>query len=273
MDHCAESEIQYSVTTSDDAHVFYSDFLRENFTHCFHYTVPAIDMSLYMKYLEHLFHEKGGIGIIQKYIHSIDKIYQLEREQFTTGFDLVVNCSSLGSHHLFNDRNMCAYQGHTLHIQLPIQNGNTNNNDPLNKMFYLALSNSATKEDTYVIPRTNGVYVLGGTAQFIPNERLLDTVKPEEIDWNVSNDILQRCSQIVPCPHLLSVYRVVRHWVGWRPYRKNGMRIELAQEETCNGGRTVLHCYGFGGCGVTLSWGAAHEVCKLARQVLLPPQI
>lgn len=47
--------------------------------------------------------------------------------------------------------------------------------------------------------------------------------------------------------------RVVRTLVGHRPFRRPGFRVEA---ETVAGKR-VVHNYGHGGCGVTLSWGSA----------------
>ena len=48
--------------------------------------------------------------------------------------------------------------------------------------------------------------------------------------------------------------RVVGHRVGLRPVR-SAVRLEAE-------GR-VVHCYGQGGAGVTLSWGCADEVAAL----------
>jgi D-amino-acid oxidase len=47
---------------------------------------------------------------------------------------------------------------------------------------------------------------------------------------------------------------VLRHKVGLRPSR-SAVRLE-------RDGR-VVHCYGHGGAGVTLSWGCADEVVEL----------
>ena len=49
--------------------------------------------------------------------------------------------------------------------------------------------------------------------------------------------------------------RVVRHKVGLRPVRP-AVRLERVGD--------VVHCYGHGGAGVTLSWGVADEVASLA---------
>jgi glycine/D-amino acid oxidase-like deaminating enzyme len=48
--------------------------------------------------------------------------------------------------------------------------------------------------------------------------------------------------------------RVIRVDVGLRPYRAAGFRVE---RET-RGEKTIVHNYGHGGGGVTLSWGSAH---------------
>jgi D-amino-acid oxidase len=47
---------------------------------------------------------------------------------------------------------------------------------------------------------------------------------------------------------------VLRHKVGLRPKRP-AVRLERVGD--------VIHCYGHGGAGVTLSWGCADEVVTL----------
>ena len=49
--------------------------------------------------------------------------------------------------------------------------------------------------------------------------------------------------------------------VGLRPFRKSGVRLERSR---LRDGRTVIHNYGHGGAGFTLSWGCAGEVVDLA---------
>ena len=48
--------------------------------------------------------------------------------------------------------------------------------------------------------------------------------------------------------------RIIRTVVGLRPYRPSGFRVE---SEDLGGGRILVHNYGHGGAGVTLSWGSA----------------
>jgi D-amino-acid oxidase len=97
---------------------------------------------------------------------------------------------------------------------------------------------------TYVIPRTHDV-VLGGTDDDGDWSR---TPSPE-----VADDILRRATALVP---EVAKARVVRHKVGLRPARPE-VRLERVGD--------VIHCYGHGGAGVTLSWGCADEVLRLAE--------
>jgi D-amino-acid oxidase len=79
-----------------------------------------------------------------------------------------------------------------------------------------------------------------------------------EGDWSrtpspeVADGILARGARLVPG---VAGARVIRHKVGLRPARPE-VRLE-------RDGR-VVHCYGHGGSGVTLSWGCAEEVAELA---------
>ena len=60
---------------------------------------------------------------------------------------------------------------------------------------------------------------------------------------------------------MLSDDQVIRCVAGVRPFRKGGPRIE--RQELA--GKTVVHNYGHGGAGYTLSWGSATLVADLLR--------
>ena len=54
--------------------------------------------------------------------------------------------------------------------------------------------------------------------------------------------------------------RVIREVVGLRPFRRSGFRVEA---ET-SGDKTIVHNYGHGGGGMSLSWGSADLAAKIA---------
>ena len=76
-------------------------------------------------------------------------------------------------------------------------------------------------------------------------------------DPDVAKQILERATELVP---ELARARVLGHRVGLRPARPT-----VRLEEERRGTTRVVHCYGHGGAGVTLSWGCADEVAALVR--------
>ncbi len=140
---------------------------------------------------------------------------------------LVVNCSGLGARLLAGDPSVTPVRGQVVVVE------------------QIGLEEWWLAEDgpTYVIPRSTDI-VLGGTEE--PGEW------DRHPDADVAADLLRRASALVPA---LSDARVLRHKVGLRPARP-AIRLERV-------GR-VIHCYGHGGAGVTLSWGCADEVVALA---------
>ena len=92
--------------------------------------------------------------------------------------------------------------------------------------------------------------VLGGTAQI--GDWGMD-IREED-----NEAILSKVEALWPD---LDRSRIVGGTVGLRPSRTE-VRLEFEKV----GGRTVIHNYGHGGAGVTLSWGCAEEVVEIVSQ-------
>lgn len=154
-------------------------------------------------------------------------ITRLNLSALPTGGDLVVNTSGLGARLLGADASVAPVAGQVLYVeQIGLDRWWLDGAGP-----------------TYVVPRSRDI-VVGGTADEGEWSR---TPSPE-----TAEAILRRASRLVP--DLLQA-RVLRHKVGLRPARPS---VRLERE-----GR-IIHCYGHGGAGVTLSWGCADEVAGLA---------
>jgi D-amino-acid oxidase len=69
-------------------------------------------------------------------------------------------------------------------------------------------------------------------------------------------------------PVKVSRDRVIREVVGLRPYRDEGFVVEA----TRLGRKLLIHNYGHGGAGITLSWGTASLAVDLARMDTGHPQ-
>jgi len=143
-----------------------------------------------------------------------------------TGADIVVNASGLGSRLLGGDKSVAPVRGQLVYVE----------------QFGLDRWILDSAGPTFVLPRSRDV-VVGGTA--------------DEGEWSrtpsaaTAEDILRRATALVP---ELAKASVIRHKVGLRPVRP-AVRLERVDD--------VVHCYGHGGAGVTLSWGCAEEVVGL----------
>src|SRR2546427_852224 len=62
-------------------------------------------------------------------------------------------------------------------------------------------------------------------------------------------------------PVKVSRDRIIREVVGLRPYRSEGFVVDAERI----GEKLLIHNYGHGGAGITLSWGTASLAVALAR--------
>ena len=159
---------------------------------------------------------------------TIDSLGEMSGEA-----DLVVNCTGLGARDLCHDQELFGVRGQIIVVEA---------SDVSEFRF-----DEATV--TYIIPRLHDV-VLGGTAE----EHVYDT----RVDEASAASIRAHCGRLIP---LLSNAPARAHKVGIRPCRAS-VRLELERLD----GMPVVHNYGHGGAGVTLSWGCADEVASLCVQ-------
>jgi D-amino-acid oxidase len=105
---------------------------------------------------------------------------------------------------------------------------------------------------TYLFPHRD-IVVLGGTQEHGNWSRVPDPVTAERI--------LAACTAVEP---RLADATVLVHRVGLRPARPQ-VRLEA---QIIAGGPHIVHNYGHGGAGVSLSWGCARDTAKLAIAAL-----
>ena len=148
--------------------------------------------------------------------------------------DLVINCAGIGARELARDVYLEPHRGQVA-IVPKIDNlkcAVVCDDDPL----------------TYAIPRENDC-VFGGTNE-VSND-----LNPNP---QTTKAIVAECSRVLA----IESPRVLRERVGLRPFRKSGVRL---RKEKLRDARTVIHNYGHGGSGFTLSWGCAEEVFELTK--------
>lgn len=245
--YCFISRWQIFKEVPDDKRPFWSEFVigfrlmtdreLERFPdHKFGqaFTTLKCECSSYLPWLENRFRRAGGV-VEQKQVNSLLEL---------SGYDLIVNCSGLGSKSLVKDSEVYPVRGQVLKVEAPwiqhfIRDGDGK---------------------TYIYPGIRSVTV-GGTRQ--------------EGDWRLEVDeedtkgILERCKKLEPS---LQNAKVLSKWVGLRPSRRNP-RVETVVVKINGRKVPIVHNYGHGGWGVTLAWGCAVDALAMVKQCLqeMPP--
>ena len=193
------------------------------------FVAPVVEMPVYLGYLLDRFVAAGG-GVEVRAVGAIEEAGEAR---------VVVNCAGLGARELVGDRAMAPIRGQVVRVRNP-------------GLERFLLDEANPEGITYVIPRSRDG-ILGGTA--------------EEGEWNTEPDprtaegILSRCAALEP---RLKGAEVLEHRAGLRPGRPE-IRLE---SEGAENGVACIHNYGHGGSGVTLSWGCADDVLRLALATL-----
>jgi D-amino-acid oxidase len=186
--------------------------------------VPLTDTTIYLDYLATRFRNAGGE------IHAnvrFEKVEDVDRK-----FGLVINCAGIGARELVQDVDLEPHRGQVAIVPR------------IDRLSCAIVCDDAPL--MYAIPRTNDC-VFGGT---------------NEIDENLAADPATTARIVAECSHVLNIDKpkALAERVGLRPFRKSGVRLERDQ---LSDGRTVIHNYGHGGAGFTLSWACAEAVCGL----------
>jgi D-amino-acid oxidase len=202
------------------------------FSSGFSLRVPLMDTTIYLDYLRDRLTNSGGT------IHGDVRFENLE--DIDPKFDLVINCAGIGARELVHDVVLEPHRGQVA-IVPKID----------------ALNCAIVCDDApfmYAIPRSNDC-VFGGTNEISDN---LD------IDPAATTRIVAECGRVLN----IKRPRVLAERVGLRPFRKSGVRVEIGK---LRDGRPVIHNYGHGGAGFTLSWGCADNICQIASQRFASP--
>ena len=152
--------------------------------------------------------------------------------------DAIVNCSGLAARELVGDPRVYPVRGQIARVNNP--------------GLVMSIRDEQHPEGrAYVHPREHDC-ILGGTL----DEHSWDT----RVDLDTAASILRRCRDIAP---VLANATVIEHVVGLRPGRPT---VRLEEDTPDEPSPRILHNYGHGGAGITISWGCADEVTALLMQ-------
>lgn len=200
----------------------------EGFRLAFWVELPVVDMIMYLDHLLARLELAGG-RIAQRRVSDLPS-------QAPPG-GVVVDCAGLGARELAPDPSLVPVQGQHVIVD-----------NPGLELETFLFEGGAETEWTGFFPHGRRV-VLGGVARRGRGDRF-----PEP---TIADAILARAIAVEP---RFEGSVVMRTDVGVRPYRPT-VRLDTEDVE----GVRVVHNYGHGGSGVTLSWGCAADVLDLVR--------
>jgi D-amino-acid oxidase len=206
------------------------DELPPGYRYGLRFAVPQAEMPIYQPWLVQQVTERGGEIVIQ----DVGDLAELAGP----GVDAVVDCPGLGARELVGDLSVYPVRGQIVRVKNP------------------GLVMSVRDEfhpagRAYVHPRSSDC-ILGGTL--------------DEHQWDIAPDpataeaIITRCMEIVPA---LADADVIDTIAGLRPGRPE---VRLEDAPAAAGPTRIIHNYGHGGAGITLSWGCAEDVAQLLGQ-------
>ena len=188
-------------------------------------TAPIVSMPDYLGYLMARLDRAGGR------LREAEFASLAEAAGLTTA-PVIVNCSGIGARLLVPDHDVTPVRGQVVVTE-----------NPGLSEFFVGVGEDPA-DVSYYFPHGD-VVVLGGSEE--AGNWSLDP------DPAVAERILRGCAAVEP---RLAGATVTEHRVGLRPVPPS-VRLEA---EALDGAAMLLHNYGHGGAGVTLSWGCALEV-------------
>ncbi|KAL4782189.1 FAD dependent oxidoreductase [Aspergillus varians] len=231
----------------------------------FEFLAPVIDTDTSMAWLTKLVAEKGATLKTQAITGDLFAQASHIREHYNA--DAIVNATGLGAYTLADDKTCYSMRGGLIRLI----NDGSDFPKITTAMAVPADTGSAgdsafpSNEIVFLVPRNDNILILGGITE--PHEWDLDL----SLDSPIIKRMRARCELFLPALKNARVDAEYPFAQGLRPFRGRNVRVERelrVHGETGKPSR-IVHSYGHGGAGWSLSFGCASDVLKLVEEALL----
>jgi D-amino-acid oxidase len=213
---------------------------------------PMVDTDVYMRWLEAEV-RKAGCRVIAR---KLDGLLRAQAELLLRQYhvDAIVNCTGLGAGELAGEL-VYPLRGALIRVR------NDGRRFPRITQAHCVSHDGPTGEHgfIFIVPRGDDMLVLGGLAE--PDVWGLDIGLH---NYEPIRSMYQRCIEFMPILKDAEIDAAEPVRAGLRPVRPKNVRLETEV------GTRIVHNYGHGGSGVTLSWGCALEVVERVEELLSP---
>lgn len=207
------------------------------FNRCWSFLTIAIDMSIYFPYLRQCALERGA-DIRQKHVETIEGA----KSSLSSG-DILINCSGLGARELCHDPALQPMQGQIYLMPLA-------DDVPPGRV-------AVGADELCLVPRQES-WGVGSIQRYVPPDTTQAVYMEKDEAFLLAN--VPRLCGLVGIEDIGIQKGRGSGVAGLRPVRKDGFRLESKRLPS---GGSVIHNYGHGGAGVSLSWGCADAVLEL----------
>lgn len=222
----------------------------------YEHLAPVIDTDQSMAWLMQLVRAKGASFVTETL--DGDLLEQEERLRHRFGVDIIVNATGLAGTELAGDASCCPIRGGLLRA--------INDGVDFPKVeAALTISADAAhskQEIVFLVPRNDNILLIGGITE--PHKGKLDLT----LDTPIIKRMRKRCEAFLPAlanARLDPEYPLAQ---GLRPFRGQNVRVERELRKSGEKPSRVVHSYGHGGSGWSLSFGCASDVLALIEEAL-----
>ena len=226
---------------------------------------PVIDTDQAMEWLTRLVEQKGAKLDTDTIVGDLFDQELSLRANYKA--DAIVNATGLAGTELAGDTSCYPIRGGLLRV--------INDGSDFPKLDHALIITADAVQDpnqiVFIVPRNDNILLLGGIAE--PNEHQLSLT----VESPIIRRMRARCEAFLPNlknARLDPEYPLAQ---GLRPFRKQNVRVErelrLRESPVECSAETVpsriVHTYGHGGAGWSLSFGCAGDVLALVKEALL----
>ena len=236
----------------------------------YEHLAPIIDTDQAMEWLMSLVEQKGA-KLITRTIKG-DLFHQETSLRREYNVDIIINATGLAGTETAGDASCYPIRGSLIRV--------INDGSDFPKLDHALVITADTVHDSneivFIVPRNESILLIGGVAEL--NEHRLSLT----LDSPIIQRMRARCEAFLPRlkdARLDPAYPLAQ---GLRPFRQHNVRVEreLRSQEAGAAGAAfarpsrIIHSYGQGGAGWSLSFGCAGDVAALVEEALLdlPPR-
>ena len=223
---------------------------------------PVIDTDRSMEWLMALTTSKGASFCTETISHDLFAQEEALLDRFSA--NVLVNCTGLSALSLANDRTCYPLRGALIRVF------NDGTEFPKVHSALAIAADTAQDNEVFIVPRNDNILLIGGLVQ----PRIWD------LDLTLDSPEIQRmrarAEAFLPALKHARVDPAYPLAQGLRPNRERNVRVErelqertvLLKGEQVQEPSRVIHSYGHGGAGWSLSFGCAADVARLVEDVL-----